>query len=506
MSRSVTRATTTEKSAAPEVRLTIHPVILAGGSGTRLWPMSREPYPKQLISLLGKDSLLQSTAHRLDITDADFTIAEKLTVVANEAHSFTTAKQLRETGKAATVILEPIGRDTAPALTVAALSIASNDRDGIMVVMPADHAMTDVAEFHVTLATAIKFADANQIVTMGIAPTRAETGYGYIRLGAQIERQGGADAYRLEGFVEKPHLELAQSYFASTQYWWNSGIFVMRASTWLRAIKHFQPDVLDACEAAYSGGKLDGDFFRLPIAAFSASPSNSIDYAVMEGVSNDDSICTGVVVQLQAGWSDVGSWDSIWQLLPKDGDENVGRGRVMFEGAESTYAHSEGRLIACVGTRNLVIVETADAVLVADKSRVQDVKKVASRVNVDFGKEAENRNQRKVIRPWGHYETVDEGDRFLIKRIVVDPGAKLSLQMHHHRSERWIVLRGTGLVTCGEEQFLLCEDESTHIPLGTVHRLENPGKVPLEIVEIQSGSYIGEDDIVRFDDIYGRQC
>jgi mannose-1-phosphate guanylyltransferase/mannose-6-phosphate isomerase len=506
------------QTTSAHVKLKVHPVILAGGSGTRLWPMSREQHPKQLIGLLGEDSLLQSTTRRLDALEAGYPLAGQLVVVANEEQRFTTAEQLRTSGKPTRLILEPVGRDTAPALTVAALSIAAQDEDGIMVVMPADHAVTDLEGFHAAVAAGVQHAAAGQIVTMGIVPTRAETGYGYIRIGAAIGTPGNPDetqaadavdasasvtAHKLDRFVEKPHLELAQRYVESREYWWNSGIFIMRASTWLKAIRHFQPAIHDACEAAYAGGKADGDFFRLQRDAFSASPSNSIDYAVMEQLGQDQSAASGVVVPLQAGWSDVGSWDAIWDISEKDAEQNVGRGRVMFEGASSTFAHSEGRLIACVGTQDLVVVETADAILVADKSHVQDVKKIVGRIRSEGGIEAAN--HRKVHRPWGNYDSVDTGERFQVKRIVVKPGARLSLQMHHHRAEHWIVVRGTALVTRGEERFIVSENESAYIPLGVTHRLENPGKMPLEMIEVQSGSYLGEDDIVRFDDTYGRQ-
>ncbi|CAH2892052.1 MAG: Mannose-1-phosphate guanylyltransferase (EC / Mannose-6-phosphate isomerase (EC [uncultured Paraburkholderia sp.] len=289
----------------------------------------------------------------------------------------------------------------------------------------------------------------------------------------------------------------------SHEYWWNSGIFIMRASTWLKAIRHFQPAIYEACAAAYEGGKADGDFFRLQRDAFGASPSNSIDFAVMEQLGHDQNVASGVVVPLQAGWSDVGSWDAIWDISEKDAEHNVGRGRVMFEGASSTFAHSEGRLIACVGTQDLVVVETSDAILVADKSRVQDVKKIVGRIRSEGGMEAAN--HRKVHRPWGNYDSVDTGERFQVKRIVVKPGARLSLQMHHHRAEHWIVVRGTALVTRGEERFIVSENESAYIPLGVTHRLENPGKMPLEMIEVQSGSYLGEDDIVCFDNTYGRE-
>jgi mannose-1-phosphate guanylyltransferase / mannose-6-phosphate isomerase len=496
-------------SIAANVKLKVHPVILAGGSGTRLWPMSREQYPKQLIGLLGDDSLLQSTTRRLDALDAGYPLADELVVVGNEEHRFTTAEQLRTSGKASRLMLEPVGRDTAPALTVAALSIVARDQDGVMVVMPADHAVADTARFHAAVSAGVQQAVAGHIVTMGIVPTRAETGYGYIRVGTPVAATdddttaAAAGARRLDRFVEKPHLELAQRYVSSGEYWWNSGIFIMRASTWLTAIRHFQPAIHAACAQAFAGGKSDGDFFRLYREAFAASPSNSIDYAVMEQLGNEPTVCAGVVVPLDAGWSDVGSWDAIWQILPKDADDNVGRGRVMFEGSASTFAHSEGRLIACVGTQDLVVVETADAILVADRSRVQDVKKVVNRIRSEQGPEAAN--HRKVHRPWGHYDSVDTGERFQVKRIVVKPGARLSLQMHHHRAEHWIVVRGTALVTRGEERFIVSENESAYIPLGVTHRLENPGKMPLEIIEVQSGSYLGEDDIVRFDDTYGRQ-
>ncbi|APR36020.1 mannose-1-phosphate guanylyltransferase/mannose-6-phosphate isomerase [Paraburkholderia sp. SOS3] len=499
-------------SATPlSVKLKVQPVILAGGSGTRLWPMSREQHPKQLIGLLGEDSLLQSTTRRLDALDAGYAVAEQLVVVCNEEHRFTTAEQLRVAGKASRLMLEPVGRDTAPALTAAALSVAAQDDDAIMVVMPADHAIADLAGFQAAVAAGVQYAAAGHVVTMGIVPTRAETGYGYIRLGAPMPATAGESgesapaggARHLDRFVEKPHFELAQRYVESQDYWWNSGIFIMRASTWLKAIRHFHPAIYDAAAAAYTGGTADGDFFRLQREAFASCPSNSIDYAVMEKLGSDASVASGVVVPLAAGWSDVGSWDAIWQISPKDDAANVSRGRVIFEGAESTFAHSEGRLIACVGTQDLVVVETDDAILVADKAHVQDVKKVVGRIRSERGTEATN--HRKVHRPWGHYDSVDTGERFQVKRIVVKPGAQLSLQMHHHRAEHWIVVRGTALVTRGEERFIVSENESAYIPLGVTHRLENPGKMPLEIIEVQSGSYLGEDDIVRFDDTYGRR-
>ncbi|PCE33826.1 mannose-1-phosphate guanylyltransferase/mannose-6-phosphate isomerase [Burkholderia ubonensis] len=508
MNAPATTADTRQSSsaAAPAgTRVAVQPVILAGGSGTRLWPMSREHFPKQLIGLLGDHSLLQATACRLDGLSTGHPLSDDVLVVCGEDHRFTTAEQLRLTAKPASIVLEPLGRDTAPALTLAALRIVADGGDAVMTVMPADHAVADLPRFHAAVAAGVRCAAQGKIATMGIVPDRAETGYGYIRVGAPLggDAAGDLDVRRLDRFVEKPHLELAQQYVASGEYWWNSGIFIVRASVWLKAIRHFEPAIHAACEQAVAQGKADGDFFRVDRDAFAAAPSNSIDYAVMEPLATEQPVCESVVVPLDAGWSDVGSWDAIWQILPKDAADNVGRGHVLFEDAASTYAHSEGRLVACVGTQNLVVVETPDAVLVADKSRVQDVKKIVGRIKAARGAEATD--HRKVHRPWGHYDSVDTGDRFQVKRIVVKPGARLSLQMHHHRAEHWIVVRGTARITRGEETFLLSENESTYIPLGVSHRLENPGKMPLELIEVQSGAYLGEDDIVRFDDTYGRQ-
>lgn len=469
----------------------------------RLWPMSREQSPKQLINLLDNNSLLQDTIHRVESLSAGLPLAERLVVVVNEEHRFSTAEQLRISGRASHVILEPAARDTAPALTVAALSIVKNANDGIMVVTPADHAIADIAKFNDTVASGVPYAIRGHIVTMGVIPTHAETGYGYIRVGAPLGTGGQSQAYLIERFVEKPDSELAQRYLTSQDYWWNSGIFIMRASTWLSAIRHFEPDILDACEAAYGHGAQDGDFLRLQREGFERSPSRSIDYAVMEHLSGDPSISTGVVLPLQAGWSDLGSWDAVWQISAKDAAGNVAQGRVMLEDTTSTLAYSGSRLVACVGTRDLVVVETVDAILVADRSRAQDVKKIVSRIRATGSAEAAN--HRKVHRPWGYYDSIDKGERFQVKRIVVNPGARLSLQMHHHRAEHWVVVRGTAVVTRGEERLIVSENESVYIPLGVTHRLENPGKMPLEIIEVQSGAYLGEDDIVRFDDTYGRR-
>ncbi|QJP69154.1 mannose-1-phosphate guanylyltransferase/mannose-6-phosphate isomerase [Burkholderia glumae] len=492
------------QGAATAARVAVQPVVLAGGSGTRLWPMSREQFPKQLIGLLGDESLLQSTTRRLDGYAGDHPVSERLMVVCGDDHRFTTAEQLRLAGKDASIVLEPFGRDTAPALTIAALRIAAQAGDAVMTVMPADHALADLARFQAALEAGIRHAMQGRIATMGILPTHAETGYGYIRVGRPIDAggEGTLEARKLAGFVEKPHLELAQQYVSAGDYWWNSGIFIVRASVWLKAIRHFQPAIHAACEQAVALGHDDGTFFRLHRESFAASPANSIDYSVMEPLVNAPEVCESVVVPLDAGWSDVGSWDALWQISEKDESGNVARGAVMLEGAASTFAHSEGRLIACVGTRDLVVVETPDAVLVADRAHVQDVKKIVGRLKGAARVEASN--HRKVHRPWGHYDSVDMGERFQVKRIVVKPGAQLSLQMHHHRAEHWIVVCGTARITRGEDTFLLSENESTYIPLGVTHRLENPGKMPLELIEVQSGAYLGEDDIVRFDDTYGR--
>jgi len=474
-------------------------VILAGGSGTRLWPLSREHFPKQLIGLLGEESLLQSTARRLDALQASRPVAEEVLVVCGEDHRFTTAEQLRSVGRSGRIILEPVGRNTAPALTTAALALLEGGKDVIMVVMPADHAIVDVVAFSEAVATAADYAAAGQVVTMGIVPSRPDTGYGYIKVGETLGEHGG---HRLERFVEKPGKDLAESYVKSGEFWWNSGIFILRASVWLKLIEHFRPLIAEASRRAFVASKADHDFLRVGKAEFVACPSESIDFAVMEHLGDAASPAQGVVVPLRAGWSDVGSWDAIWDLLPKDGAGNVARGRAMFDGAVNTFAHSEGRLIACVGTEDLVVVETPDAILVAKTSEVQRVKNIVARIKAENGTEAEY--HRKVFRPWGYYDSIDSDRGFQVKRIVVNPGGRLSLQMHHHRAEHWIVVSGTALVTRGDESFLLSENESTYIPLGQKHRLENPGKVPLAMIEVQSGSYLGEDDIVRFDDTYGR--
>ena len=483
----------------------IQPVVLSGGSGTRLWPLSREKYPKQLLSLIGDDSLLQATVRRvLGMPDAE--LAAPM-VVCNEEYRFVIAEQLRLLGQSGTVVLEPCGRNTAPALTIAALEAIKNGADPVLLVMPADHVITDVTAFQMVVSQGAALAANGAVVTFGITPDAPETGYGYIQTGAVFGPAGNTDARVIARFVEKPNLATAQAYLDEGSYSWNSGLFMMRASVWLSAMGVCRADILAACQAAWDQGQTDGEFVRVGKEAFAQCPSDSIDYAVMERLAAADhpnaaTLPPGVVLPLSAGWSDVGAWDALWQVLPKDGSGNVTQGDVLLQDCENTLALSEGRLIACVGVSDLVVVETADAILVSHKDKTQDVKKIVDALKRQG--RPEGSIHRKVFRPWGSYDGVDAGERFQVKRIVVKPGGILSLQMHHHRAEHWIVVSGTARITRGEEVFLLSENQSTFIPLGTTHRLENPGRVALEMIEVQSGSYLGEDDIVRFEDVYGR--
>ena len=475
----------------------IQPVILSGGSGTRLWPLSREQHPKQLLPLAGELSLLQETACRLDGFAGE--VAAAPLVVCNEEYRFITAEQLRAAGRPAkALILEPAGRNTAPALTLAALAEAESDP--ILLVMPADHVVGDRAAFQRAMAEGAALAALGAVVAFGIVPERAETGYGYIRAGAAL---GAGAARRLEAFVEKPDAATAQQYVESGAYSWNSGIFMVRASVWLAALGRYRPDIAAACGRAFAGGRRDDVFLRVDKAAFLDCPADSIDYAVMEKLPGDAAAgIAAVVVPMAAGWSDVGAWDALWQVLEKDAQGNVSRGDVVLHAVRDTLTFADGRMVACVGVENLVVVETPDAVLVAHKDRTQEVKHIVARLKAERRPQADA--HRKVHRPWGWYDSVDNGERFQVKRIVVKPGASLSLQMHHHRAEHWVVVRGTAKVTRGDETLLVAENESTYIPTGMKHRLENPGKVPLEIIEVQSGGYLGEDDIVRFEDTYRR--
>ncbi|RQR47370.1 mannose-1-phosphate guanylyltransferase/mannose-6-phosphate isomerase [Burkholderia sp. Bp9126] len=498
MSTTLASQSTQHANATDGICLPIQPVILAGGAGTRLWPLSREQYPKQLLSLLGEESLLMATAKRLDGLHETWPVSDELLLVCGENHRYISAEQLRSCSKHARIVLEPYARNTAPALTSAALVSASNENDAILVVMPADHAVPDIESFQAAVLRAARYAANGAIAAIGVVPRRVESGYGYIHVGMPIGRHGG---FAIDRFIEKPRRELAEQYVQSGEYWWNSGIFVVRASVWLSAIGIVRPDIHSACREAHRNSTADGEFIRLGKQDFKNCPDDSIDYSVMERLAECGDI-RGVVVPMDAPWSDVGSWDAIWEILPKDHAGNVGQGRVMFEDTSNTFAHSQGRLIACVGLNDVVVIETADAILVADRQNAQHIKTVVSRIRAERGPEADN--HRKVHRPWGHYDSIDSGERFQVKRIVVKPGETLSLQMHHHRAEHWVVVRGTAQVTRGEDTFLLSENQSTFIPLGIVHRLGNPGKTTLEIIEIQSGTYLGEDDIVRYEDSYGR--
>ncbi|MET7014134.1 mannose-1-phosphate guanylyltransferase/mannose-6-phosphate isomerase [Uliginosibacterium flavum] len=478
--------------------MSIQPVILSGGSGTRLWPASRETYPKQLLPLTGEDSLLQITAQRLNGFSAD--IAKPI-VVTNEEHRFIIAEQMRQIGQPSDrIVLEPVGRNTAPAMQLAALIATQEGGDPVLLVMPADQIVTNTPAFHAAMSEGLKQAETGALVTFGIVPDRAETGYGYLRTGDIMPSASSARA--LVAFVEKPDAARAAEYVASGQYLWNAGIFMMRASVWLKALAALAPEIAAACQASVNEAKRDTDFIRVNKAAFTACPSNSIDYAVMEQLGAHPELGQAVVVPMDAGWSDVGAWDALWAVCDKDQNGNATQGDVMLEDTHNSLVFSQSRLVATVGIKDLIVVETPDAIMVADKSRAQDVKAIVSRIKSEGKTLAAS--HRKVYRPWGWYDSIDMGPRFQVKRIVVNPGATLSLQMHHHRAEHWIVVSGTAEIVNGDKVLLLGENESTYIPLGHKHRLANPGKLPLEIIEVQSGSYLGEDDIVRFEDSYGR--
>ena len=464
------------------------PVILCGGTGSRLWPLSREAYPKQFLSLTGSQTMLQATALRLD----GLPQVQAPILVCNESHRFAAAEQLQEVNRAAqSILLEPSARNTAPAIALAALAAVEGGEDPLLLILPADHVVADVAAFQQSVTAATPLAECGHLVTFGIVPTCAETGYGYIRSGDPLEA-----GFQVAEFVEKPDLATAEKYLASGEYNWNSGMFLFRASRYLEELARYQPEMLESCRAAFAGAARDLDFTRVDAELFARCPSDSVDYAVMEKTE------TAAVVPMQAGWSDVGSWSALWDLAEKDNNGNLLRGDVLAEDTSGCLVHGGDRLIGVLGVQDLIVVDTDDALMVADKSRVQDVKKLVQ--HLKQGERSEAENHRKVFRPWGYYDSIDAGPRFQVKRIVVKPGCQLSLQMHHHRAEHWIVVRGTAKVTRGDDQLLLTENESTFIPLGVVHRLENPGAIPLELIEVQSGSYLGEDDIVRFEDQYGR--
>lgn len=463
------------------------PVILSGGSGTRLWPLSRDQHPKQFLPLATQKTLLQDTLLRLNgLTDIKSPIG-----VCNEDHRFMMAEQLREIDIHPTaIILEPVGKNTAPAVALAALSVESPE--DILLILPADHIIADVDAFQSAVDKACELAKQDLLVTFGIVPTGIKTGYGYIKSGVSSDEH----SFKVAQFVEKPDLALVKQFVESQDYYWNSGMFAFKASCYLQELEKYQPEMLTACKKALEGATRDSDFVRVDAETFMNCPSNSIDYAIMEKTEN------AVVLPLDAQWNDLGSWSSLWEINVKDENGNACSGDVVALDTKNSFLHSNSKLIAAIGIENMVVVETVDAVMIASKDRVQDVKKIVTQLKTQKRKEADF--HRKVYRPWGFYDSVDYGERYQTKRIVVNPGAKLSLQKHHHRAEHWIVVKGTAKVTKGDETLLLSENESTYIPLGTTHRLENPGVIPLEIVEVQSGSYLGEDDIVRFNDNYGR--
>jgi mannose-1-phosphate guanylyltransferase/mannose-1-phosphate guanylyltransferase/mannose-6-phosphate isomerase len=470
---------------------TIHPVILSGGSGTRLWPLSRAALPKQLLPLASDKSLLQDTVSRL----TDMPEMATPLMVCNVEHRFMIAEQMRQIGTIPhAIVLEPVGRNTAPAIAVAALMLSRDDPDALMLVLPADHLIDDVAAFHAAIRTAADAAKAGHLATFGIVAATPETGYGYIRKGSPLPDAAGA--FQVAAFVEKPGLATAQQYVASGDYFWNSGMFLFRAADFLDELQALRPDILDASRAALDGATPDLDFVRLDPVAFEACPSESVDYAVMEHTRR------AAVVPADMAWNDIGAWSALWDVAAKDDQGNAIRGDVMLENARNNFVRAETRMVAMLGVSDLVVVETADVVLVAQKDQVQDVKKLVDRLKAE--KRCEHLIHKQVYRPWGWYEGIDAGDRFQVKRIMVKPGEKLSLQKHHHRAEHWVIVSGTASVTCGDAVMLLTENQSTYIPLGTVHRLENPGKVDLHIIEVQSGAYLGEDDIVRFEDVYKR--
>jgi mannose-1-phosphate guanylyltransferase len=464
------------------------PVILAGGSGTRLWPLSRKHYAKQYLALGGEQTMLQETVRRL----GDLPHLPPL-LICNEDTRFLAAEQIRQIGRTdASILLEPAGRNTAPAIALGALEAVAGGGDPVLLVMPADHKISNEAAFIEAAQAGLDLAASGKLVTFGIAPTHPETGYGYIRSGAAV-----STAFKVDDFVEKPDADTAEKYIQAGGYYWNSGIFVFRASRYLEELEKFRPDILKACQDAFAGKQADLDFLRFDKDAFLTCPEESIDYAVMEKTD------ASVVVPLDAGWSDIGSWAALWEASPKDPEGNCNIGDVVSLNGTGNYINAGSRLVTAVGCENMVIVETKDAVFVAPKDKVNDVKTLVTRLKSETRSEVEY--HREVFRPWGKYDSVDMGERYQVKRITVNPGAKLSIQKHFHRAEHWVVVRGTAKVIKGEETILLSENQSTYISLGEIHGLENPGKFPLELIEVQSGSYLGEDDIVRFEDKYGRK-
>lgn len=468
------------------------PVILSGGTGSRLWPVSRREYPKQFQALVGDRSMFLQTLERLPKEGVEAPV-----VVANLEHRFIVAEQLAMAGiQPRRILLEPFGRNTAPAVALAALEILASGRDALMLVLPADHLIDDVERFHAALAQARLGAEQGRLVMFGIRPERPETGYGYIQAGDPVEGWPTADLRMVNRFVEKPDLVSAERFLKDGNYYWNSGMFLFSAQTYLDELARWDPDMLDVCKLAHEGRTEDMGFLHVPAEVFAHCPDNSIDYAVMEKTQ------ASALVPLDARWSDVGSWSSLWDVLGKDDDGNVMIGDVCQQNSNRCFVRSDGRLVTLVGVEDLVVVDTKDAVMVSHRDKVQDVKRLVG--HLDGEARSEIINHREVYRPWGSYDSIDLGSRFQVKHIAVKPGASLSLQKHHHRAEHWVVVKGTAEVTCDDRVFLLTENQSTYIPVGSVHRLANPGKIPLEIIEVQSGSYLGEDDIERFEDSYGR--
>ncbi len=469
------------------------PVILSGGSGSRLWPLSRALRPKQFLGVTDEKTLFQLTLDRLSGLISPIAPI----VVANDDHRFLVAEQCKELGVTPrALLLEPLARNTAPAIAAAAVAASSDGEDPILLVLPSDHIFSDIPAFEAAVRQGLQAAERGAMVTFGIVPTRPETGFGYVRAVSVAEAANNDEARRVEAFVEKPSAERAKDYVLSGNYFWNSGMFMFRASVYLMELQRHCPKMLAAVQQAVVRAKSDLDFIRLDKEAFSQSPSDSIDYAVMEKTDQ------AVVVPLDAGWSDVGAWSAVWEVLPRDPQGNATRGDVVLESAKNSYVHAEYRLVTLLGVQDLVVVETSDAVLVAHKDHAQDVKKIVDSLKAQGRSEVQS--HREVFRPWGAYDSIDHGPRYQVKRITVKPGARLSLQMHHHRAEHWVVVSGTARVVLGDKELLLAENQSVYIPVGEKHSLENPGKVDLELIEVQSGSYLGEDDIVRFEDKYGR--
>ncbi len=465
----------------------IIPVIMCGGSGTRLWPLSRAQFPKQFLPLVNDTSMLQDTLARLPRQH------QAPVFICNEDHRFLVAEQVKQTNKTkTTILLEPKGRNTAPAVALAALNALTDNEDALLLVLAADHVIKETKKFHQAVSVATVAAVQGKLVTFGIVPTHAETGYGYIKKGSQQAN----DIYQVAKFVEKPNAETAQSYLELGDYLWNSGMFLFKASRYLEELEKFRPDILSACRSSMAKVEKDLDFIRPDKESFLQCADESIDYAVMEKTAD------AVVVPLDAGWSDVGSYSALWEVCQQDENHNVIKGDVIAHDTSNSYIHSQNKLIATLGVDNLVVIDTPDAVLIANKDKVQNVKEIVNELKAK--QRTESTIHREVYRPWGKYDSIDNGERFQVKRITVNPGAKLSVQMHHHRAEHWIIVSGTAKITLDEKTFILSENQSTYIPIGVVHALENPGKLPLEMIEVQSGSYLGEDDIVRFEDRYGR--